>query len=601
MKDSMVHEKRNNYIMPGIALLLLFFFLLWNFYRYNHYLVESRQREFLRLARSMTYGVHQLLDAEKIALDEYFAEHEKNDLFLNDGQEQFYEQMNLIMENYLNNLSTRRRQILYTDKMGRILLDVRNAYQDCFYEGEAYPYPEELGDSTVFGKAFLIEEHGYVIPVIKPVKGGQPRYVIVLINMDEICDYLDGAMEEEGDNGYVALKNQEGFILYHKNREQIGLHMVEGRKEKYPDLDTSYLEEAKRRQMTGREASYVYDSYWLSRDPIVMRKKIASFTPLYRDHEFWVLTLNMDYHAYMDPLQRFMFISLSLTTGVFLIVGWLLWRLIRDQEKQKRMEQENIHLQELNVAMEEISQERMQKLHARKLGQVGVMTEKIAHDFRNFLIPVLSHAEFLLEGENLTSEQKEDVEKILEYAEKASDMTRQLNRIGRKEQVVVPYETFDLSQKLSKWLEAIHETGPDTVRWKIQLTEEPARIYGNETQLQEIIWNLCRNALDAMKESGGELCITTRVAARSQLGQVPLPEALERDYLVLTVADTGCGMDREIKEQIFNPFFTTKKEGEGTGLGLGVTYDIVVGHGGEIQVESEPGRGSEFCVYLPCR
>lgn len=601
MKDCANHRRQSNYIVPGMALLLLFLFLLWNFYRYNQYLVESRQKEFLRLARSMTYGIDQLLDTEKMALDEYFAEYVENASLHDFDQDQFDEEINPAMKNYLDNLSTQRRQILYTDKAGQILLNIHNDHQDSFYQGEAYPCPEEFRDYTVFGKAFLIEEHQYVIPIIKPMLKGSSRYMIVLINMDEIYDYLDGAMEEEGDNGYVALKNQEGFILYHKDREQIGLHMVEGRKEKYPDLDMAYLEEAKRRQLTGKEASYVYHAYWLSREPIVMRKKIATFTPLFRDSEFWVLTLNMDYYAYMNPLRRFMLISLVLTTVIFLIVGWLLWQLIRNQELQKRMEQENFHLQELNAAMEEINQERMQKLHARKLGQVGMMAEKIAHDFRNFLIPVIGHAEFLLEGENLTREQREDAEKILEYAEKASDMTRHLNRIGQKEQLVVPYEIIDISQTLPQWLETIQKTGSSLVHWKIRLTDGPIRIYGNDTQLQEVVWNLCRNALDAMRESGGELCITTQVVSRSQLGQIPLLETLKRDYLILTVADTGCGMSQEVKEQIFNPFFTTKGEAGGNGLGLGVTYDIVAGHGGEIQVESEPGKGSVFRVYLPCR
>lgn len=588
-----------------IVLLALFFLIARNLVAYNDYMIQSQQKEFLRLARSVTYGVKQLLDSEKTALDEYFLQYEENESLqdLSFGQKEAF--LKMTMETYLDNMPDRRNQILYTDQNGQVLLDIRNPRQSHFYNEAVYQNPEELGEEPVFGSAVQIAEHAYAIPIIRRISREPERFIVVMMSMSEICQYLDTAIQEEHDNGYVALKNSEGYILYHKNPKQIGLHMVSGRKEKYPELDFDYMEDLERLQLSGEEATYVYDSYWLiENNPVRKRKKIASFTPLLLDHEFWVLTLNLDYYAYIAPLQRYMYLGLGFSFLVFLVVGWMLLQLIRGQEKQRKMVVENRYLQELNAAMEEVSRERMQRIHIWKLGQIGVMTEKIAHDFKNFLTPVIGHAEFLLDAENLTKEQHQDVEKILEYAEKASDMTRQLNQFGRQEQIEVPFHYFDLSVQLSGWFKSIEKLCPKGITMDWSRIPEPIAVYGNSTQLQEVLFNLCKNALDAIQEKqdpeGGTLRVDCQIKKRSEIARSRFLSDEERDYLEIVVSDTGCGMNKSVIEQIFNPFFTTKKAGEGTGLGLGICYDIVIRHGGEIQVASGEGQGSSFTVYLPC-
>lgn len=580
-----------------IVLLALFFLIVRNLVAYNNYMIGSQQKEFLRLARSVTYGVKQLLDSEKTALDEYFPE-------LPPGQKETF--LKMAMESYLDNMPDRRIQILYTDEDGEILFDIRNPGQTDFYDGTVWPNPEELGTETVFGRAVRIANHAYAVPIIMQVSDAPKRYIIMMMSMGEIYRYLDTAIREEHDNGYVALKNPEGYILYHKNPEQIGLHMVRGRREKYPELDFDYMEELERLQLSGQEATYVYDSYWLIEDnPVRKRKKIASFTPLQLDHEFWVLTLNLDYYAYIAPLQRYMYLGLGFSFLVFLVVGWMLIQLIRGQEEQRKMTLENRYLQELNAAMEEVGRERMQRIHMWKLGQIGVMTEKIAHDFKNFLTPVIGHAEFLADAKNLTQEQHQDVEKILEYAEKASIMTRQLNQFGRLEQIEVPFEPFDLGAQLGGWLKSIEKMCPEGITMDWSRIPESAIVYGNSTQLQEVLLNLCKNALDAIQEKqnpeGGSLRVDCQIKRRSEIPQSRFLSDEERDYLEIVVSDSGCGMTEAVIGQIFNPFFTTKKAGEGTGLGLGICYDIVIRHGGEIQVASGEGQGSSFTVYLPCK
>ena len=595
-----IHLKKE-YLLIGIATVLLFILIVKNFYAYNRYLVEEQQKEFLRLAKVVTYGLEERLDGEKDGLDQFFNPYLLAKETAAMAGEEKLQELGHWMSQYLDMAPDRRHQILLADRAGKIIKDVRAEGEDSFWTEETYPNSNELGDKTVLGKAFLIGTHEYTIPIIKPLTGEPEYYLILLMDMDEIRGYLNKVVEDEKENGYVALKNQEGYILSHKNPEQVGLHMVRDRKEKYPDLDLTYLDRLEAMQLSGKEDTYVYDSYWFGEKEIKRGKKVATFTPLYLDHEFWVVTINLDYQTYMVPLQQFMYKGIGLSACVLLLFGGLLFRLNRAGEEHKKMVRENHYLHELNEAMSELGREREQRMHARKLSQIGTMTGKIAHDFRNFLMPVLGHAEFLLLDERLPDKAKRDVEKIMEYAEKASQLTDQIAKLSRHEKAAAEYEYFDIIKELPAWLEAVAMILPKQIQFEMNILLDQAWVYGNQTQLQEVLWNLCSNGRDAMKETGGTLLVAVD---RVERGAVPENVGVSRydgSFLRILVADTGCGMDTSILEHLFDSFYTTKPAGEGSGLGLSISYDIVCQHGGDIKVETEVGAGSRFTVYLPCR
>ncbi len=572
---------------------LLFFLVCWNYREYNNYLVESQKQEFLRLAKVITYGIESLLQGEKISLDEYFDRVPEENL--NDPAH-----LEALLNRYLEERTDMRSQIMVTDSAGTPLLEVKNPKGQEYFAGDSFELPENAGNRTVIGKAQLISEHTYMVPMIKQIAGTEDRYVVVFLNMDEIQSYLNKVLDRD-ERSYVALKTQDGYILSHKNPDQVGLQMMRDRKEQYPDLDLSYLEWLEEIQLSGQEAAYVYDSYWFSETPPAKGKKVASFTPLQLDNEFWVVTLNLDYQTYMAPLQKYMIISILLSGGILAWIGFLVLRLNRAKEEQQRMVRENQYLQEMNSAMEQLRQERELRLHARKLSQIGTMTGKLAHDFRNFLGPVIGCAEMLTQNENLPDEAKQDAEMIMEYAEKASELTRQMSRISRQEKEKITCEYFDIGQAIRSWLNSIRVTLPENVDFRAEISEEPIWIYGNQTKLQEVLWNLCSNGAYAMRPKGGELKISAEIKERKDLPEGIVITGTENYYLELAVSDTGCGMRKEIQEQIFSNYFTTKPEGEGTGLGLAITYDVITLFGGDIRVESEVGRGSRFRCCLPCR
>lgn len=577
------------YLLVGILAVLLFFLILKNFYAYNHHLIRLQQDEFLRLAKSITYGIEKNLEEEKTSADEFF-----NPLLLSVYREDEFE---IWMEEYIKMRPKVRTQILLADQEGSVILDVRNHGQESFFSGSIFPGSDKFGDNTILGKAMRIGEHEYVVPIIKPLKTEEKKYLIILMSMGEIQKYLNTVIADKGDRGYIALKTEEGYIISHKNPEQIGLHMVEGRKEHYPELDLSYLDKLAEMQLSGQEATYVYDSYWFSEEPVRKGKKVATFTPLYLDQEFWVVTLNLDYQTYIQPMQAYLYKGVSYTGGVIFLLGFILFRLSRARAEQEKKNRENQLLQEL-------SRERELKIHAGKLSQIGTMTGKIAHDFRNFLMPIIGRAEFLLEDDTLTEQSREDVSVILEYAEKASGLTGQISKLSRKESTAADYRYFDAIEMIRTWIPGFLTTLPKQVKFKEQIPGLHAWVYGNEIQIQEVLWNICNNAKEAVHEQEGSIELRIQVKGRESLmadGEVQKLSPYENSFLEIAISDNGTGMPPDILEHIFNTFFTTKPEGKGTGLGLSIANDIIDLHGGDIRVQSEEGKGSCFKIYLPFR
>lgn len=577
------------YLLVSVLAVLLFFLILKNFYAYNSHLVRLQQDEFLRLAKSITYGIEKHLEEEKTSADGF------PDPWLLSGAGE--DTLETWMEQYLSRKPQVRRQLLLADQNGKVILDVRNPAQDTFFSQTVFPESDGFGDHTRLGKAMKIGEHEYVVPIIKPLKDEEERYLIVLMDMGEIRKYLNTVIADKGDRGYVALKTEEGYIISHKNPEQIGMHMVRGRKEKYPELDLSYLDELAEMQLSGQEATYVYDSYWFSEEPVKKGKKVATFTPLYLDQEFWVVTLNLDYQTYIQPMRAYLYKGIGFTWGIMLLLGFILFRSGRARAEQEKKLRENRFLQEL-------SRERELKIHAGKLSQIGTMTGKIAHDFRNFLMPIIGRAEFLLADDALTDQSREDATVILEYAEKASELTRQISKLSRKESMAADYQYFEAVEMIRAWIPRFVSTLPEQVMFEEEIPGLHAWVYGNEIQLQEVLWNLCNNAKEAISGPEGTIRLRIQVKKRESLiaaGEGQNLSPYEKAFLEIAISDTGTGIPPDILENIFNAFFTTKPEGKGTGLGLSIAYDIVSLHGGDIRVWSEAGKGSCFKVFLPAR
>jgi two-component system, cell cycle sensor histidine kinase and response regulator CckA len=232
---------------------------------------------------------------------------------------------------------------------------------------------------------------------------------------------------------------------------------------------------------------------------------------------------------------------------------------------------------------------------SQRMETVGQLAGGVAHDFNNLLTAINGRTEFLAESKNLDASQREDVEEIRLAAERAASLTRQLLAFSRK-QVLTP-RVIDLNEVVGTMEPMLRRLiGEDIL---VQIVQQPGlgHVMADKGQLEQILLNLCLNARDAMP-NGGVLKIETGSASAAVPGVSATPPQASR-IVMLSVSDTGQGMDDHTREHIFEPFFTTKPEGKGTGLGLSTVYGIVQQSGATIAVDTALGRGTSFKISFP--
>jgi len=231
---------------------------------------------------------------------------------------------------------------------------------------------------------------------------------------------------------------------------------------------------------------------------------------------------------------------------------------------------------------------------AQKMEALGRLAAGVAHDFNNVLTAIGGYAELLLSMLEKSDPRRDHVREILLASERAALLTGQLLAFSR--QKATSFEVSDL-RLLARDLEGLlTRMISSNVEIALEVGDEPAWVEANRGQIEQVLMNLAVNAQDAMPD-GGRLAIAI---SRSTVGSSAAARLLDLEpgpHVVLTVSDTGCGMDEETIDQIFEPFFTTKETG--TGLGLATSYGIVHQHRGTISVSSEPGEGTIFEIYLP--
>lgn len=235
---------------------------------------------------------------------------------------------------------------------------------------------------------------------------------------------------------------------------------------------------------------------------------------------------------------------------------------------------------------------------AQKLEAIGTLAGGIAHDFNNILSAIFGYTEMSIARSPEQSPVRRDLERILQAARRARDLVRQILGFSRMRpgQSRKPVRIGPVIREALAFLRALI---PSTIEMKINIADDDSVVLADPTQIHQVITNLCTNAAQAMEESGGTLEVSLERTTVSPSSVAQLKELEQLDCLVLTVRDTGHGMDPATLQRIFDPYFTTKGQGKGTGLGLSVVHGIVRGHEGAITVNSTPGKGSVFQVYLP--
>jgi len=234
---------------------------------------------------------------------------------------------------------------------------------------------------------------------------------------------------------------------------------------------------------------------------------------------------------------------------------------------------------------------------AQKIEAIGTLAGGIAHDFNNILAAILGYAEMAREDCQPGTTVAKDLDKVLEGGNRAKDLVQQILVFSRQDEMErIPMQPASVVKEAIKML---RPSLPTTIDINQDIICATTQILADPTQIHQILMNLCTNAFHAMEETGGKLNISLKEVTLTHEDLLHEPNVEAGNFIQLSVSDSGPGIPPEIKKNIFNPYFTTKETGKGTGMGLAIVHGIVKSYGGFISLYSEPGEDTVFHVFLP--
>ncbi|MDY6790320.1 MAG: PAS domain S-box protein [Thermodesulfobacteriota bacterium] len=233
---------------------------------------------------------------------------------------------------------------------------------------------------------------------------------------------------------------------------------------------------------------------------------------------------------------------------------------------------------------------------AQRMESIGTLAGGIAHDFNNILFPIFGYLEMLLADIPQDDRFHGYLVEVFNGAKRARDLIKQILAFSRQSDH--ERKPIEIQRIIKEALKLLKSSLPSTIKIRRNIKSDCGLVMADPTQVHQVVMNLCTNAFHAMEGTGGKLSISLK-EVWLETEDLKDPAMIPGEYVCLTVADNGPGMEQSIVNRIFDPYFTTKKEGKGTGLGLAVVHGIVKSHNGHIDVNSKPGEGALFHVYLP--
>lgn len=233
---------------------------------------------------------------------------------------------------------------------------------------------------------------------------------------------------------------------------------------------------------------------------------------------------------------------------------------------------------------------------AQKMESIGTLAGGIAHDFNNILSSVIGYTELTLDDLPEHSTEKKRLESVLKAGNRAKALVGQILTFSRRSEQDLQQVQVHLI--VNEALKLLRSSLPTTIEIRKEIISKDW-VWADPTQIHQVVMNICTNAFHAMEDTGGVLTVKLETSSKNEAIFEKYPMVSDSPYLSLSIKDSGCGMNRQTLDRIFDPYYTTKEKGKGTGLGLSVVHGIVKNHGGHISVQSEPYKGTTFTVLLP--
>ncbi|MFU0831842.1 MAG: Stage 0 sporulation A-like protein [Oscillospiraceae bacterium] len=583
-------------VITGMA--VLFSTLIWGIYSiYNIYittLIRQQQQQLLDISRSVSTSLNlaiseQLSDIAILTGTPGFAEETYN--YYSTGQ-------TVGLKRFLLAYMTNQQH-----ELSKIYLFDRNCKE--IFEYRQYPYSNQTDNFSIdfdalvkrgisgIGTVFAIAPHHYEMALVNSIyiNDCYMGAVIGIVDLQTLYEQYVSPAERLG-QGYLVVQDDNGKILMHPQVQRIG----QTPEELGEDRNNSFS------QLMSMEQEYEVGTatYWMDEDNLgIAGEKIAAFSHMNVGDTSWSVMAVLPSEDAMEPAKQNLGRFAALVLALFLLFALFILQTYRMEKKHQRLKIRADYLKNLNHTLQELQESREQVRHYQKMQSIGSLAGGVAHEFNNLLTPILGYSELILNAINKESELYDDVYQIYGAGMRAKEIVKQLLPFYRREKGGNAYSLVSLDGVLSDAIKTISVVLPKNVQLQTNLHKTTANIFGNATQLNQVLLNLCTNAIQSMEPDGGILTVENRLISADQLPESACPLNQCGKYAEIQVRDTGCGISPEILSKIFEPFFTTKKHGQGTGMGLSVVRDILVDHGGSISVESNVGKGSLFTVYLP--
>ncbi len=568
-----------------------------NFTNHKNTVIRQQQQHLLTIAKSISRSLDVFINYKTNGMAILAKEPVILEALIKYENKVIYKQHEEIIRNFYEKHIDETEEVMLLNAKGELIYESphRNSIMDIDNAVIDRVLKNKEGFIT---KEYLSKSRQFSINIVYPViKDNEVRGILVsTINLNKIYNNLIHPVQP-GKKGYSMVKNREGFIVMHPVIDQVGIESIKVRKERYPHLDWSQLEELNRRQLEEGEGSFIYKSKWWQDSEEKLTKKINSFATFEKGDISWIISVQMDYKEIEEPIKGTL-INISLIAFIIIVIVISgLYVIFKIEKRRRSLEIEAKYLKELNKTWEELIKSEARLRHSQKLQTIGVLTSGIAHEFNNLLSPILGYSEIILENIDNTSAIYEDILEISKSSLKAKEILKQVLMFSRADASVTEFKSLEVSSIIKESIYLIKPIIPHNLKIVCNINSNE-QILGNSTQLQQVLINLYTNSYHAMKKNGGTLHINAKdiYIQSEESNQLGLHQG---KYVKIQVKDNGVGMDENTLKQIFEYFFTTKEAGQGTGLGLGVVRSIVENHRGKIFAQSQLGVGTIMDIYLP--
>ena len=575
------------WLFVGTAFLLVFFFFIYDYFQES--LMKQEKDKIILLAETASGSLETYFEDKQRILDYYF---DVGSLPLKaQSEKERHELLRTMAERFLE-----RQEAYLTDLFYVTAKEAEQGGMDFIFQSQerknlVMGRIMEQEKTKVAG--WVLKDGGYKIYLLKPIitEDTAEGYMVAGIDLNVVYQEVLEPVQL-GARGYCNLKDSSGFILMHPTAGEIGVDSVKGRIEKNPELDAAGIDRLVSNQLSGKSGCDIVNSYWWEEEEEnkVQVKKMIAYTPAWIDGENFPVSLIVSYDELWEPVKRLVFYLMGAGTMILLLTGTAIFRIGRESKQMALLKTELEYERELRQAREELERHQEKTQQYDRLQTMGVLTGTIAHEFNNLMTPVMLYCDLLSDDRGRSDlDFKEDLEEIRTSAERCKELAGQLLSFGRQEREAYRSTCYDAVSAARSSLKMVRRLLPENIILVEEVENGPVFLFGNGGALNQIILNLCTNAFYAMKEEK-KGTLTVRFFVEESAGV---------SYAVLVVSDTGCGIPKEELPHIYDTFYTTKPEGEGTGLGLSVVQRLTGKHGGKIQVESEPGKGTSFCLVFP--